>query len=290
MDLDACKAAFASPPVEYRPAPFWFWNDHLDSTRLIEQFDSLIDAGMGGAVLHARGGLDASEYLDESWFDAIGSIVKRAAERETKIWLYDELGWPSGSAGGRVLRAHPDLRSMRLVMHDVSVFEIGALDTLPHDNIVAAYVVKRSDPEHGILHRTDRGNPLPSAVTLLPDRIEYEPVEWPLKREAIVGQRVLLFECRRDGGTIDYLDPRGAEAFLESTHEEYHRRFSEYFGTTITHSFMDEAGMLVGAATLPWTGNFAQRFRETRGYDLFARLPALSVSYTHLTLPTKRIV
>ena len=275
MKPDALRAEFATPPMEYRPAPFWFWNDHLESKRLVEQFDALVDAGMGGAVLHARGGLDASEYLDETWFDAIGAVVERAAERGAKTWLYDELGWPSGSAGGRVLRAHPELRSMRLVMHDITAESASAFDAVKDENVVAAFVVVHTDPEHGILHRNDRGSPIAGAVTLLPDRIAYERIEWPAHHGSLIGRRLLIFEQRHDGSTIDYLDPRGAEAFLESTHEEYYRRFKQYFGTTITHAFMDEAGMLVGASTLPWTSRFASRFREQCGYDLVDSLPAL---------------
>ena len=51
MDLEQEKKLFKNPPLDARPAPFWFWNDRLDPKRLADQFDRMIDAGMGGATL-----------------------------------------------------------------------------------------------------------------------------------------------------------------------------------------------------------------------------------------------
>ncbi len=50
-------ASFANPPAEFRPVPFWSWNDHLDVERLIEQQRSLRRAGMGGFFMHSRPGI-----------------------------------------------------------------------------------------------------------------------------------------------------------------------------------------------------------------------------------------
>ena len=74
MDLPELKALFEYPPMDARPAPFWFWNDHLEPQRLVEQLDRLLEAGAGGAVMHARGGLPPEEYLDERWFAAIEAV------------------------------------------------------------------------------------------------------------------------------------------------------------------------------------------------------------------------
>ncbi|HQE62029.1 MAG TPA: hypothetical protein PLV10_07145, partial [Candidatus Latescibacteria bacterium] len=98
MEIQAAKERFVSPPATNRPVIFWFWNDHLHPERLVWQYDRLIEAGMAGAVMHARGGLESAEYLDERWFAAVDAVVKHAAEKGTVVWIYDELGWPSGSA------------------------------------------------------------------------------------------------------------------------------------------------------------------------------------------------
>ncbi len=253
--------------MSIRSQPFWFWNDTLDKDRLVWQYDQLVDAGTGGACLHARSGLNSTEYLDERWLSAIDAVVERAKERGAIIWLYDELGWPSGTAGGRVPREHPELSSQALQMHDLVVCSPEDLKGLK-GNFVASFIVTKSDPLNGFQKRNDGG------VTLLPDRVRWEPVQLD-NPDALIGKRVLIFQQVRSGG-IDYLNPDAAQAFLESTHEVYHSRYKDDFGSTITHIFMDEAGMFArGPGSLPWTGKFVQRFEERRGYSILDRLPDL---------------
>jgi len=38
---------FISPPSDYRPLPFWSWNDKLDTEKLNWQLDELGDSGVG---------------------------------------------------------------------------------------------------------------------------------------------------------------------------------------------------------------------------------------------------
>ncbi len=265
MNTPDARGTFLSPPMSYRSAPFWFWNDKLDPDRLVWQFDQMVDAGTGGACLHARSGLDPEEYLDERWFAGVDAVLDRALERKAIIWLYDELGWPSGTAGGRVLREYPNYRAQALQMHDV-VVKSG--DDLP-DDPVAAFRVTTSDPMPGFWTRNDGG------VTLIPEQIEYERIVGDLSAERLAGERVLVF-THTTSGSLDYLKPEAAQAFLRSTHEEYYRRYGEHFGSTITHIFMDEAGMFARKpGSIPWTDGFAEQFAERRGGDVIARLPDL---------------
>ncbi len=267
MDLEKSKALFSNPPMDHRPAPFWFWNDRLDPERLVWQYDLMLDAGMGGAVMHARGGLDPEEYLDERWFAGVKAVVEHARERGGCAWIYDELGWPSGSAGGRLPRMYPELRLVHLHMDDVIVGET-PLDGIDLEAVVAAFHVTRTDINHGFQRRHDK------SALLQPDRIGYEAISLPFDPAAWAGKRVLLFRPVVSGA-LNYLDPKATAKFLELTHEEYYRRFKEFFGTTITHTFMDEAGMMPPAASLPWEYRFAETFEQRRGYSLLPHLPAL---------------
>ena len=86
----------------YRPIPFWSWNDKLEPCELRRQIGAMQDAGMGGFFMHARGGLE-TEYLSEDWFRAVEASVDEAKKRGMQAWCYDENGWPSGFAGGKLL-------------------------------------------------------------------------------------------------------------------------------------------------------------------------------------------
>lgn len=87
---------------DYRPIPFWSWNDKLEENELIEQVRWMYDAGFGGFFMHARGGLN-TEYLGEEWFACIKACCAEANELGMRAWAYDENGWPSGFAGGKLL-------------------------------------------------------------------------------------------------------------------------------------------------------------------------------------------
>ncbi len=86
---------------EYRPIPFWSWNEKLNVPESLHQVEMMDDVGIGGFFMHARGGLQ-TEYMGEEWFENIGACVDEAEKRGMHAWAYDENGWPSGFGGGVV--------------------------------------------------------------------------------------------------------------------------------------------------------------------------------------------
>ena len=87
---------------DYRPVPFWSWNDDLQPEELVRQIDEMKEKGIGGFFMHARGGLK-TEYLSERWFDCIRACVEESKKVNMNAWSYDENGWPSGFAGMKLL-------------------------------------------------------------------------------------------------------------------------------------------------------------------------------------------
>lgn len=87
---------------EYRPIPFWSWNDKLKPDKLIEQIRWMENNGIGGFFMHARSGLQ-TEYLSEEWMQCIEACADEAQKLGMKAWIYDENGWPSGFVGGKRL-------------------------------------------------------------------------------------------------------------------------------------------------------------------------------------------
>lgn len=87
---------------DYRPIPFWSWNDRLEKKKLIEQIHWMNENGIGGFFMHARSGLQ-TEYLSEDWMQCIEVCADEGQKLGMKAWLYDENGWPSGFVGGKLL-------------------------------------------------------------------------------------------------------------------------------------------------------------------------------------------
>ncbi|MBR2336425.1 MAG: hypothetical protein IKA61_00565 [Clostridia bacterium] len=87
---------------DYRPVPFWSWNDDLEPEELVRQIRDMKDKGIGGFFMHARGGLK-TEYLGDKWFECIKACIEESKKVDMNAWSYDENGWPSGFAGMKLL-------------------------------------------------------------------------------------------------------------------------------------------------------------------------------------------
>ncbi len=87
---------------KYKCLTFWSWNDELDEKGLCDQMEWMNSQGVGGFFMHARGGLK-TEYLGDKWFSCIKSCGEKAQELDMQAYAYDENGWPSGFAGGKLL-------------------------------------------------------------------------------------------------------------------------------------------------------------------------------------------
>ena len=107
-------------PQRYRPIPFWSWNDDLQIDELKRQIRWMHAKGIGGFFMHARGGLK-TPYLGEEWMKAVEACCEEAKLLGMNAWVYDENGWPSGFAGGKLLEKEEN-RDM-YILH-----QIGALD------------------------------------------------------------------------------------------------------------------------------------------------------------------
>ncbi len=99
---------------EYRPIPFWSWNERLNTAETRRQVRLMRDAGVGGYFMHARGGL-LTEYMGEEWFDNVTAAVEEGEACGMDSWAYDENGWPSGFGDGKVLRLGEDYQTKNLV-------------------------------------------------------------------------------------------------------------------------------------------------------------------------------
>ena len=90
-----------NPPNKYRPAPFWSWNEKLDTAETAAQVRQMNEVGIGGYFMHARGGLQ-TEYMSDEWFDNVKATLREGKKLDMKSWGYDENGWPSGFGSGLV--------------------------------------------------------------------------------------------------------------------------------------------------------------------------------------------
>lgn len=109
---DAWREAWENPPAGDRPLQIVHRLDPEQVGRGAQGMASYRDLGLGGIVTN----VPFEDYLQsETQWQVLVAGVKACRDAGLGVWLYDELGYPSGSAGGRVLAEYPQGEAQELV-------------------------------------------------------------------------------------------------------------------------------------------------------------------------------
>lgn len=97
---------------------FWSINDGVRTEPLCEQMLQMKECGIEGVVFHPRFYPGDPNYMTSEFIRTVGEVILYAKSIGMEFWIYDENGWPSGSADGQVLKAHPDSKRYGLIFTD----------------------------------------------------------------------------------------------------------------------------------------------------------------------------
>jgi hypothetical protein len=95
------------PPRFYT---LWAINGALEQARLRRQLERFREAGLDGVVFHPRFYPGDPPYLGERYLAEVSDAILHAKRLGMAFWIYDENGWPSGTAGGELLERYPEER------------------------------------------------------------------------------------------------------------------------------------------------------------------------------------
>ena len=200
------------------------------------------------------------EFLSEAYFDRFQDVLNSARELDMEVILYDDLDYPSGMAGGKMEKLHPDLCRKRLDKIERQVTGPGRVDESVPENALMSIVAMNT----GNLERVD-----------LRSFIEDGRLQWTVPPGT---WKLMYFTLVTDVNYKKYLiadplDTLAVRKMIEYTYDAYYDRFSSYFGNTIKMTFFDDVGFWRYPRT--WTGAFNDKFRELNGFDPEPWYPAL---------------
>jgi hypothetical protein len=243
-------------------------------------FSKLHNQGFGGVVCN----VSFENYLqsEEKW-DAFIKGVKKAKETGFSMWLYDECGYPSGNAGGLVLKDHPEWAARGLLV----------LST----NIDGPQSIKLNIPDGNIM--LSKAYPKSNGVCLIKKAID-------LKKNIQNGELVLnipegnwhvlvVSENQIYEGThaamnlwkkIPYINlpkPEPTKLFIQLTHAGYAKKLGRNLGNYFEATFTDEPSLMslflkqMPWKVLPWSDNLPGEFKKRRGYDIETHISSLII-------------
>ena len=158
-------------------------------------------------------------------------------------WLYDEGGWPSGQALGKVIEGRPDLVRRAVARKPVPG---NAPFTVPSD----ALALVTDGPNSRVVRPGEVWTPSTPADTA-------------------------YLYCVASGSGVDLLNPNATDRFIELTHAAYAKVIPDALGKTVRFTFTDEpsAGMPNSPKYVPWFDGLEQAYRDRAGRDLLSDLP-----------------
>ena len=261
-------AEFLDPPCRFWPGYFWLLNDALTEEQLLSQLHDMYDHGARSVCLlpepsdfrpYHLGTEMSPDYLSDEFMLLIRSVVAQCDRLGMNYWLYDEGGWPSGGACGRVYRQDPERFGRRFVQAQMHHLEPDQPFTVPDSALCAALeddLSKVFYPGQTIVAGT-------TSRTVRLCSVEREPVA-----------------IEKYAPHVDALSHEATDAFIELTHQKYHNSIGDSFGKSIRFVFTDEPAatrtyLVDEHPCLTWTADMPEAFRQKKGYDLLPHLPAL---------------
>lgn len=262
--------------------------------------DDTVKRGYGGVVANVA---EFDDYLNnESDWQAFIYFAESCRRRGLRLWIYDEKGYPSGSAGGNTLKENPDFESKALAAVFKKVSQGDNIEIpLPKGHLFAIYAAAYDGSS------IDEIN-LSSAIDLTANISDKGELKWTADRACFVAYFAVkpfyerthaMFNCYAARRTVDLSDENAVKAFIGNTYEQYIRRLKPFLGNTVEAFFTDEPSYMgfymadADAAvtalhhiddydrTMPfypcvnWGNDFCDKFKALKGYDIRPYLPYL---------------
>ena len=238
---------FADPPTDTYPVYAWVWNAPISEDGIRTQLDDFCRAGIRGIYVLAepknfrpekqRTALEP-EYFSDEYVRLLTFAYRYAAEKEMALWLYDEGGWPSGGACGRVLQKYPDAAA-KVIANRKKFVAAGETYGLPPETLGAFAAGQRV--------RADFTADEDTVVT------EY-----------------FVYTYTPNDNFVNLIDEKAVNTFLDLNFAVY-AQLGALLGDTVRLSFTDEPRLMMPA----WTAGLAERFAQRYGYDLCDHLPEI---------------
>ena len=278
---------FAEPPHGYRQHAWLTYNlSRATEENMTAQIKQWAERDLTGGFYLGMGGGNTSvlseEYLQGSgtkpapqgiaflspeYFQLYAKAIEAGLQYgNPPIVFYDEVGYPSGMAGGLLYSKHPHLaaKSLEMLEKDVTGPATVKLE-IPEKGIRMGAV--RMDLETkellDISNRINNGNQLEVKVP----KGSYKVMLFYLDPEASMGQG-------RKSGYVDYLDKEAVQTFIDMVYQSHYDNLKQYFGTVLKITHYDEPALYVTRGRA-WTPHFNEKFMEEYGYDPMKYYPAL---------------
>ena len=264
------EQAFLDPAREYRALKIEHSFVSLPGATWEEKAASLIDYGFGGAACNMK--WDENYLQPGQSLNDFAAFVDAAHKQNVRIWLYDEYGYPSGSAGNLTVKDHPEYAAVRLTQ--ITVKGSGPVihqSPVPDDFVKVEYACIKTG-----------NNFVPLNVSVSDGQMIFDGIngDWTAYIYCVTKYNY-GFEWNSSYPNI--LNRDAVARFIEVTLDTYEGAITD-FGNAVEAIFDDEAQLLAGHhlmpeglknPVIPYDYDIFDTFEEKYGYDARPLLPLI---------------
>lgn len=279
LTLEELKGQFAQPPAKTKIMQIIHnWPDSYDQQDATRK-RLLQDRGFGGIVSNVS--FDKYMESEEHWA-AFQRAIEVAKKEGANLWLYDEKGYPSGNAGGLVLRKNPAWEAEGLLTLSRHCDQTQTLElTMPPGKLLYARAIPQKEGEPDLQGALDLSSSIKEGQF---------KAEIPAAHTLLIITRDHLYEGTHAEGNlhekIPYINLLSQDAtyeFARLTYENYAQKMGNDLSKWFEATFTDEPSLMsvflkpMPYGCLPWEESFAEDFEQRNGYDLMPLLPLLAL-------------
>lgn len=244
--------SFNSPDVSYAPVYVWVWNDICTREIIDVQLAEMQNLGIRAFYIlpepknfrpDSMPTNLTPDYLTSEYFELCAYAVEKGKLLGMNCWIYDEGGWPSGGACGKVLKDHPEYARQTLEFYERS-FSAGEVYKKATPDVLATFLNDNELIEEGYIFCDD------TVVTeYVAEKSIYGNADYP-----------------------DLLNKDATEYFIKITHEKYASAIKYALGETVTAVFTDEPK----APSVPFNKELAEKYEAIYGESILPHLPLIA--------------
>lgn len=213
-----------------------------------EYFKSAEAMGLGGFVINVGG--DKESYpFDEAEWALFKEKIEDVFAHGFRVWLYDELGFPSGAAGKSVLERDNSLRVKALLCRSVRC-SCGHAEIEARGNEVLAGAFPII--EENVIWESEKLYTL-SENGIAPLRVENKLIfDVPTDKEYLavyIYTDAIEYYTMHDVHFVDIMDDQVTDYFIEHTHANYLKHLGPELMSKIEAIFTDEPSISVHGAS-----------------------------------------
>lgn len=244
---------FKTPSYVNAPVYSWIWNGPVTREETDRQLLEMQSLGIRFIYIIPEPKLFRPltiptflepDYLTPAYFEEFKYAMVRARELGMHAWLYDEGGWPSGGACGKVVLEHPEYAARVLSVRSITLS--ANTPYAPAEDTIGAFI--------NVTEPVDKGATFASDTDI---------------SEYFIENKLCDPKGRPTADIPDITLAGATDEFIRLTHEGYKPYLEELFPDTISAVFTDEP-----TAPRPlMRDDLIEKFETRYGYSILPYLP-----------------